>query len=170
MCKGNILKAAENYSIAHCVGKDLLLSDGIARNIKETFSLEETINEMKEDPIEVGDILPIQQDKNYILNIVTKELSRDKPTWNNFKKSIKRLPEICSDLGISKICMPRIGSGLDGLNWPKVLKLLEGIFENEDIEVYILDLKDSEQQEYNKSVNNKRFKKDITKKKTNLYS
>ena len=39
--------------------------------------------------------------------------------------------------GITKIAMPRIGCGLDGLNWQDVKKALQDVFDNTDIEILV---------------------------------
>lgn len=39
MKQGDILKIAKNSSMAHCVGKDMLMSDGLAKTIKSTFNI-----------------------------------------------------------------------------------------------------------------------------------
>lgn len=43
--------------------------------------------------------------------------------------------------GVSKIAMPRIGCGLDGMVWDKVHDLLNEVFSNENVEIVIYTFK-----------------------------
>lgn len=99
------------------MGADLWLSDGVAKTLKETFDINNKLEELKKQQHPIGSIPSIQIDDNrFILNLVTKTRSIEKPVWSGLKKSIMNLPNKCKELGITKICMPKIGSGLDALN------------------------------------------------------
>ena len=47
------------------------------------------------------------------------------------------MKEICLKENITKIAMPKIGCGLDQLNWNDVKRLLFETFENTDIEIFV---------------------------------
>lgn len=49
----------------------------------------------------------------------------------------------CEELGITKLAMPGIGSGLDKLDWVKVEDMIKDVFGDMDIEivVYVLPAK-----------------------------
>lgn len=133
------------------------MSDGVARHIKEKFELSDIIEHQKSQH-SVGSIVEVKQGNRYILNLITKEKSVGKPTWKDFKQSIKALPEKCNDLGIKKLCIPKIGSGLDGLNWDKSMKLLKNVFKDSDTELTVLSLTKEEEKHFKISTRNNRFK------------
>ena len=129
LCKGDITTVPKEFSIVHCVGADLWLSDGVAKTLKETFDINNKLEELKKQQHPIGSIPSIQIDDNrFILNLVTKTRSIENPVWSGLKQSIMNLPNKCKELGITKICMPKIGSGLDALNWKKTMKLLKNCF------------------------------------------
>ena len=45
--------------------------------------------------------------------------------------------------GISTIAIPKIGSGLDQMNWQEVLKLLRDIFTNSNIRIVVHTLEEN---------------------------
>lgn len=75
MKKGDLLKEAETTSIAHCVGADLMLSDGLAKHIKGKFK---SFRDSK-PPANIGDIIVQDNGMNFILHMVTKMKSFEKP-------------------------------------------------------------------------------------------
>ena len=56
------------------------------------------------------------------------------------EKSLEELKKLCYRLKIDKLSMPRIGCGLDRLNWSLVKEMIEEVFEDSgiDITVYYL--------------------------------
>ena len=44
---------------------------------------------------------------------------------------------VCREYGITKVAMPRIGCGLDRLNWDDVRPMIEEIFKDMDIEILV---------------------------------
>lgn len=117
MCKGDILEVDEDTSIAHCVGNDLRISDGLASHIKEKFNLSEAIEQQRGAHNGVGSIIKVKHKNRFILNLVTKQSSTEtQPKWKDFKRTIKALPQKWIDLGIKKLCIPRLGSGLDNID------------------------------------------------------
>jgi O-acetyl-ADP-ribose deacetylase (regulator of RNase III) len=48
--------------------------------------------------------------------------------------------DFCVENDITKLAMPRIGAGLDKLDWEQVKEVIEDVFEDTDIEitVYVL--------------------------------
>ena len=46
----------------------------------------------------------------------------------------------CENLNITKLAMPKIGSGLDRLDWEKVKEIIQDVFDDSDIEILICSL------------------------------
>ena len=74
-------------------------------------------------------------DERIILNLVTKKRYFDKPTYYSLEQSLVSMKVQCADFGITKIAMPTIGCGLDGLNWNKVKQLIQNVFQDTNIEI-----------------------------------
>ena len=55
----------------------------------------------------------------------------------NFIASFKLLLLFQNSKGVTKLAIPRIGCGLDGLVWNKVLDLIREIFVEDDVEITV---------------------------------
>ena len=78
--------------------------------------------------------------RRYIYNLVTKEKHSDKPDMQTLATTLQNMQAHATMHGVS-IAIPRVGCGLDQMNWQDVVKLLRIIFANSDIQtvVYSLD-------------------------------
>lgn len=63
--------------------------------------------------------------KRCIFYMVTKEKFYQKPTYASLEKCLVALNSLCFKLGICSLSMPRIGCGLDRLQWDDVHSLLK---------------------------------------------
>ena len=60
-----------------------------------------------------------QQRQNWIYNLMTKQHGNDKPTYQSLDKSLCRMRSHMLEHGITEISLPRIGFGLNKLEWKK---------------------------------------------------
>lgn len=133
----------DEYLFAHCIAADLKWCGGIAPIlIKKEFNAEyqcryEDDNGEVTGHLEVGSILPVTCEKGMFVNLITKENTYDKPTYQDLSQSLEELKFYMLDNGLNKLAMPRIGSGIDGLDWPTVEMIIQANFEDTDIEIAI---------------------------------
>lgn len=83
-----------------------------------------------------------------VLNLVTKSKYWQKPAYDSLRESLEYLHSIIvyptkypnGVICVKTLVMPRIGCGLDKLQWKNVKKMIKEIFEDTDItiEVYYL--------------------------------
>ena len=135
----------------HCISADYWkLGKCIAKIFRDKFPFLNLSDEAKEefkDQFSVGScfILTHVMDENssYIANLITKEKYWEKPTYDSLRKSLESLKkQINATNNIKRLLMPRIASGLDRLNWIKVLDIIIEVFKDvEDLDVVIYSLK-----------------------------
>lgn len=131
-------------------------------NTREKFG---QVDQLRKQNVDVGGVAVIQHNGRHVYYLVTKKNSYQKPTYadlftslnamkdnmvlminfNRFRRVIGidfsatllflHLSQVSN--GVNKLAMPRIGCGLDGLNWDKVKELLSEIFANQPIEIII---------------------------------
>lgn len=142
--QGNLFDLPKNeYVFAHCIAADLKWGAGIAPIlISKEFDAESLCRYAKDggdvvDQLFVGDILPIKCNKGIFVNLITKRLTFAKPTYNSLAESLNTLKNYMIDNNLTKLAMPRIGCGIDGLEWLKVEAIIKQIFENTEIEIEI---------------------------------
>ncbi len=132
--KGDLFDSTE--SIAHCVSRDLHMGKGIAVQFKKRFKC---VDELIAQNKQIGEVAYLSSASRYIFYLITKEKYYGKPTIETLKNSLRDLVKVCISLDIKKIAIPRIGCGLDGLNWKDVLKVLhEELLPFMDVDVYVL--------------------------------
>jgi O-acetyl-ADP-ribose deacetylase (regulator of RNase III) len=139
----------ENKVIAHCIAADLGWGSGIAPVIiREVFDAElrcryKCSNNPDGVPastnLQPGDILPVEARGGYLVNLITKTHSWDKPTYRQLADSLIRLKAWLQSFDSPKeIVMPQIGCGLDRLEWTVVSLMIKGIFYGMDVDITIV--------------------------------
>lgn len=82
--------------------------------------------------------LAVLPDKDrYIYYLVTKKQSSGKPTLRSLFASLLKMRQHIEQNKVKKLAMPRIGCGLDRLEWSDVKPMLEYIFRNVDIKIVV---------------------------------
>lgn len=75
--------------------------------------------------------------KRYIYYLVTKNLSHGKPTYGEFWSSLKKMRNHIRDNDVKKLAIPKIGCGLDRLEWSIVKYMVEFLFKDVDVEILV---------------------------------
>lgn len=125
--------------IVHAVAADLKCSAGIAAEIRSKFG----IPEANKKQLKPGSVIPHKSNNKIVLNLVTKYQSCHKFAQNrnqflkNFEDGIKGLSKYCIQNNISVISMPKIGTGLDELDWNYVKYILCREFHDFPITIYV---------------------------------
>ncbi|KAF4516749.1 hypothetical protein B566_EDAN008440, partial [Ephemera danica] len=136
----NVINAPLEYSIAHCVSRDLHCGAGIAKELKIMFG---GIDILKSQNREVGQVaaLPVEPER-FILCMVTKEVYYGKPKLSDVERCLWALKFFCHEYGVRKLAIPLIACGLDKQPWPVVQKIIEKIFGHSIIDVKIFTAKE----------------------------
>lgn len=124
-------------SLAHCVSQDFKMGKGIAVKFKSEFG---GLQELIDQNAEVGDVAILERDKRFVLYMVTKVRYYDKPDYKTMRKCIQSLRDISCQRKIETLSIPRIGCGLDRLEWMSVRKILEEEFKNVQIQINVYHL------------------------------
>lgn len=115
------------YSLGHCVAKDMRMSAGIALYFKRIFG---RVGELMDQRPNVGTVAYLQQNDRFIYYLITKELSNSKPTYDTITAAITKLRDFIIKHGVKKLAIPRIGCGLDKLDWSRVRGIIQNLFQN----------------------------------------
>lgn len=76
---------------------------------------------------DVGEVAVLHRGKRYIYYLITKPKYFDKPTYKTLEDSLEAMKKHCVANGVTALSMPRIGCGLDKLEWPKVEECLNSV-------------------------------------------
>ena len=78
--------------------------------------------------------------RRYFCDLVTKERCFDKPDLSTLLTTLEAMKSHAAMYGVSAIAIPKIGCGLDEMNWQEVVKLLRDVFAYSDIHVVVCTL------------------------------
>ena len=128
----DLFTVGDDYYLAHCVASDMRLGAGIAVKFQKKFGLRGKIRASGESTEAPTCILT-----GRVFNLITKARSSGKPTYRSLGAALKVMRDKVAEKGVTKITMPKIGCGLDRLQWPKVREMLKETFENMDVEILV---------------------------------
>ena len=136
--KGDLFESAPTASLAHCVSRDLHMGKGIAVLFKKKFG---RVTELKDQCKEVGECAVLTDESRYIYYLVTKEKFSHKPKLVAVRESVRAMREHCVANGVGELCLPRIGCGLDKLDWSEVQRILIDEFKRTEVKLTVYSLK-----------------------------
>lgn len=120
------------YHPAHCIASDCVMGAGIAVPMKKKFKLGGLIQagpELLKHPTCVL--------HHGVYNLITKKKSSGKPTLLSLEIALCKMRQQVIKNEHKFIVMPRIGSGLDGLSWPRVREIIKDIFKDVDVVILV---------------------------------
>lgn len=122
--------------MTHCVSQDLCMGAGIAKEFKRLYG---HVDFLKSQNKVVGETAILKYtDSLHIAYLVTKKRYYEKPSYTSLKESLSKLLEYYKINNLScPIIMPKIGCGLDRLDWIRVKEIIENILVNNGINVYV---------------------------------
>ena len=132
--KGDLFQTLESSSLAHCVSRDLEMGKGIAVIFKEKFG---NVDALKLQNKKVGECAFLDVNGKYVYYLITKEKYWNKPTYTNLKSSLLDMKQLAVQHKITKLSMPKIGAGLDKLDWDKVKQIITDVFTDTSIDITI---------------------------------
>lgn len=130
---------AKDDWLAQCISADFAMGAGIALQFNEQRNVRNGLkNQYGYHIMEVFKAKgPQVLEYNNVFNLVTKCECYTKPTLSALCMTIQKMKMIAVTKGIKKISMPRIGCGIDGLDWEQVKKAINCIFEESDIQIVV---------------------------------
>ena len=130
-------------SIGHCISADARMSKGFAVFLSHRIpGLRSTCRKAK---LFMGQGFPFWDStgRRYIYNLVTKERFCDKRNLSTLSKTLEAMRSHASLNGVSTIAFPKLGSGLDQMDWQEVVKQLRVIFAYADVQIVVYTLEEN---------------------------
>jgi O-acetyl-ADP-ribose deacetylase (regulator of RNase III) len=130
--KGDLFSTDDN--LVHCVSECLEMGKGIAVQFKSKFG---QIDNLKKQKKVTGQVAYITTNDRHIFYLITKKKYFEKPTYESLYLSLVELRDLCKQLNITSLSMPKIGCGLDRLDWSLVKMHIEHIFKGTNIQINV---------------------------------
>ena len=137
--QGNLFSAGHDYSLCHCVSRDMAMLEGIAAKF---WSLYRNVDLLRAQHAEVGQVASLStgdhpRGNSSIYYLVTKPVYWTKPKIEDVEASLRAMRNQMQLRGENKLAMPYIGCGRDKLNWKDVRRVIQRVFEHDDIDICI---------------------------------
>ena len=134
----DLFEVPSTYSLAHCINGAYTLGAGIAKEFEDRMCMRHFLMEFYpiqegEESKYIGKALIIGR----VFNLVTKAHHYDKPTYESLYSALLDMQHQCKVLGITHLAMPKIGCGLDRLDWDKVSAMIKEVFSDLDIDILV---------------------------------
>ena len=139
--KGNMFDHITDQDfVAHCISSDFALGAGIAKEINERYNVKEILTTNPSYKISFKDNQGYVLVTGQVFNLVTKQKYFHKPTYTSLENALVKLADLLKYRHIDTIHMPKIGCGLDKLDWNIVFHIICRIFTESGINVCIYSL------------------------------
>jgi len=79
----------------------------------------------------------LKRGNKYIYYLITKARYSDKPTYESLRKSLEAMRNHCVKNGVRALVMPRIGCGLDRLEYGRVGPMIDEVFRDTRINITV---------------------------------
>jgi hypothetical protein len=120
----------EPFYYAHCISADFALGAGIAVDFKKRYRL-------TPENLISGRVYENLSIVGNVFNLITKDKYWQKPTYASLAGAVDNMKKYCVSMGVKKLIMPRIGCGLDRLNWDMVKHIIKERFAETDIDITV---------------------------------
>lgn len=136
----DLFSVPESYYFVQCISADFVMGKGIAVQFNKRFQIKKLLKKNYPDYLEFWKEHHLTADcilENKVFNLITKPYWRSKPTYQTLELSLQIMKKICLEKEISKLAMPLIACGLDGLDWNQVSAMIQNIFSDTEIEILV---------------------------------
>ena len=90
------------------------MGGGIALTFKKKFN---RVNYLKKQDKDVGEVAVLKDSERWIYYLITKEHYYQIPKYYNLKNALKAMRKHCERHNVKYVAMPKIGCGLDRLDF-----------------------------------------------------
>lgn len=145
--KGDLFTAPPEYTLCHCVSCDVEMGAGIAKTFRDIGVRDELIlfdvrNESlswygRGFAVFTNCGKELERHPKGVFNLVTKKHYYDKPTLFTVREALLDAKCQMEFLKVNKLAMPRIGCGLDKLQWVFVKEIVKDVFKDTDVNILV---------------------------------
>lgn len=145
----NLENSDNPYCLAHCISADFAMAGGIVLGFNERFNMKMRLITKYKDRTEHfrnfgAFILPEKcftevspHNAFFVYNLITKRFVTDRPTYKSLEKTLLDMKNHMVSLGLTRLAIPTLGCGIDGLDWDEVRRIIHKVFENTHIEILV---------------------------------
>jgi hypothetical protein len=141
--KRDLFTVGDDYYLVQCISADFAMAAGIAVQFNKNYNIKSILKSQYGNfydrwPRECCILV-----NNKVFNLVTKKEHYQKPTYDQIRQCLREMKIILTSVEYTdmidkyKVAMPKIGCGLDQLDWDKVKQIIEDTFKDTNLEILI---------------------------------
>lgn len=128
---------SSGYALCHCISSDFALGAGIAKQFAKMGVKKALCERFPKNWQGRGYCLMTETNGIIVGNLVTKERYFHKPTLETLRQSLEDLRGQALKIKLKRLAMPKIGCGLDKLEWADVREIIQEVFAETDFMILI---------------------------------
>ena len=140
----NDFESGEPYCLAHCISADFGMFGGIVVEFNKRWDMKNKLIQDYGDQqfrFHQGIVLsePVYDNDvpTMVFNLITKITVADRPTYKSLHTTLVTLKSNMKNMRLHKLAIPKIGCGIDGLDWEIVSKDIQEVFKDTDIDILV---------------------------------
>ena len=139
--KGDIFGTKGLGALAQVVNAAGTMDAGVSAAFKKRWPrmFEDYQARCQDGRLSLGDVFTWSEPELTIYNLVIQKHWKDKAKWAALSKSLETMVKLAEQSGITQLGMPRIASGLGGLDWTRVRKVLGEIAGTSPVEIVVFE-------------------------------
>ena len=126
-----------NYALCHCISSDFALGAGIAKQFAKMGVKKQLCGKFPKRWNGKGYCLITETNGVIVGNLVTKERYFHKPTLETLRQALENLRGQALEMKLNGLAMPKIGCGLDRLEWSDVREIIQEVFDETDFNILV---------------------------------
>lgn len=131
--EGDLLESTD--CLAHCVAKDFKMGAGVALRFRELFGNQA---ELRSRCKGIGTTVFLRDGSRYVYYLVTKRVSSVHDVdYGTFRRSVRDLVRWVGSHGVGRLSIPKLGCGLDQLQWTEVESIIKTEFKDVPIVIKV---------------------------------
>lgn len=139
--KRDVILVPKDYSIVYTLSKDFFNKRGLAAMLSNRYktmnmTIKRAYKKQNDPSIKCIGFQP-KNEKRYIIHLLVKEKYGSKSNYDDMLDALIQLKDDMMAMDVTKIAMPKIGIGSEGLNWSKMEELIKTVFEDTDVEILV---------------------------------
>lgn len=136
-----LLTVDRSLSIGFIMSRDFRMVKGMPAKMNNRYkamqvTIKNAYKKAKDPELRSIGFKPLKEDR-YIYNILAKDKYNERCTYENLFEALVQLKDDMIAMDVKEIAIPKLAIGDDGLNWAKVKEVIELVFSDTDITLWV---------------------------------
>lgn len=128
----SLFTAPQGYYLAHCITSDFSLDAGIAKEFDDIYDMKSKLflfygSSNKKETVCRALLV------DNVFNLVVKKDPTKKAKYKNLRRALYDMRDQMERMMVTRLAIPKLGTGHEGLEWGKVKKIIQDVFDDSDI-------------------------------------